>query len=192
MICHTICKHPHIVLSQFCSNLGHFGRNGTTGSKVHTSLHRISNQPLFKQNGTGSHCGLWASCIKIHHMGFRSPTTCTCTCVVLYVLMIDYVCIPWILQLCKFICVILMQVLDNGLYMWILQILAVNLHVLSFLSRCWIMDYTWILWIMTIHLVDFSLTDCKFPRHKTERNLQQRIQPLVGKTLVYNWENVNN
>ncbi|XP_048743399.2 cation-dependent mannose-6-phosphate receptor-like [Ostrea edulis] len=44
------------------------------------------------------------------------------------------------------------------------------------------MDYTWILWIMTIHLVDFSLTDCKFPRHKTERNLQQRIQPLVGKT----------
>ncbi|XP_062619387.1 cation-dependent mannose-6-phosphate receptor-like [Saccostrea cucullata] len=45
-----------------------------------------------------------------------------------------------------------------------------------------ITDCLWILLMITVHLVDVSLSDCKFPVHKTERDLQKRIQPLVGKT----------
>ncbi|XP_062619411.1 cation-dependent mannose-6-phosphate receptor-like [Saccostrea cucullata] len=45
-----------------------------------------------------------------------------------------------------------------------------------------ITDCVWILLMITVHLVDVSLSDCKFPVHKTDRDLQKRIQPLVGKT----------
>ncbi|XP_061189782.1 cation-dependent mannose-6-phosphate receptor-like [Saccostrea echinata] len=43
-------------------------------------------------------------------------------------------------------------------------------------------DCLWIMLIVTVHLVDVSLSDCKFPVHNTDRDLQKRIQPLVGKT----------
>lgn len=37
--------------------------------------------------------------------------------------------------------------------------------------------------VLLMHLVDVAQCDCKFPNHKgSDKDLQRRIQPLVGKT----------
>lgn len=49
-------------------------------------------------------------------------------------------------------------------------------------------DTFWAIIALLMHLVDVSQSDCKFSRHGdnvTDKDLQRRIQPLVGKTCVF-------